>query len=134
MKKLTLLATMLLISAISAFGQMHSDTSKSMHKMMKEHKSKMHDMDSTMHKMDKDSTKMHHHMNHDKMKMDKNSIIREGEIDLSAIDENKDGKVFQDFMCWNVVSDSAGNCPEMRNEASGSQSGKGQRESGKAWL
>ncbi|MGD8780715.1 MAG: heavy metal-binding domain-containing protein [Ignavibacteria bacterium] len=44
-------------------------------------------------------------------KMEKDSIVREGEIDLKAIDENKDGKVFQDQMCWNVVSDSAGRCP-----------------------
>ncbi len=112
MKNLTLLAAMLLFTAISTFGQIHSDTTKSMHKMMKENKSKMHGMDSTMHKMHKDSSKMHHNMKHGKMKMDKNPIIREGMIDLKEIDENKDGKVFQDFMCWNVVSDSAGNCPK----------------------
>ena len=39
------------------------------------------------------------------------SIIRKGTIDLKEIDMNKDGKVFQDQMDWNVISDKAGNCP-----------------------
>ncbi len=39
------------------------------------------------------------------------SIIRKGIIDLNAIDKNKDGKVYQDFMDWNVISDEAGRCP-----------------------
>jgi len=30
---------------------------------------------------------------------------------LKAIDKNKDGKVFQDFMDWNVISDEPGRCP-----------------------
>lgn len=40
-----------------------------------------------------------------------NSIIREGLIDLESIDKNKDGKVFQDQMDWNVISDKPGKCP-----------------------
>ena len=40
------------------------------------------------------------------------SIIREGVIDLKVIDMNKDGKVFQDQMCWNIISDEAGKCPQ----------------------
>lgn len=72
--------------------------------------------------MDADSThKIHnnksdekvHHM-HKEMKSshkDKESIIREGMIDLNSIDKNKDGKVFQDQMCWNVISDEPGECP-----------------------
>ncbi|MGD8307456.1 MAG: heavy metal-binding domain-containing protein [Ignavibacteria bacterium] len=40
------------------------------------------------------------------------STIREGVIDLGAIDENEDGMVFQDQMCWNVISDEAGECPQ----------------------
>jgi hypothetical protein len=52
---------------------------------------------------------MHSDMNSNSM--DHNSIVREGEIDLSAIDENGDGKVYQDQMCWNVVSDESGECP-----------------------
>ncbi len=39
------------------------------------------------------------------------SIIRKGAIDLNAIDKNKDGKVFQDPMDWNVISDEPGTCP-----------------------
>jgi len=38
-------------------------------------------------------------------------IVREGEIDLKAIDKNKDGKVYQDQMDWNVISDEPGECP-----------------------
>jgi len=44
--------------------------------------------------------------------MQQHSIVREGEIDLKAIDKNKDGKVFQDPMDWNVISDSPGECPQ----------------------
>jgi len=43
---------------------------------------------------------------------DESSIIREGEIDLVAIDVNEDGMVYQDQMCWNVISDEAGKCPQ----------------------
>ena len=39
------------------------------------------------------------------------SIVREGIIDLRAIDKNKDGNVFQDPMDWNVISDEPGRCP-----------------------
>lgn len=39
------------------------------------------------------------------------NIIRKGVIDLKAIDKNGDGKVFQDQMDWNVISDSPGRCP-----------------------
>lgn len=38
-------------------------------------------------------------------------LIRKGVIDLEAIDENNDGKVYQDFMDWNVISDEPGRCP-----------------------
>ena len=43
--------------------------------------------------------------------IDNSSMVREGKIDLKAIDENSDGKVYQDQMCWNVLSDSEGECP-----------------------
>ncbi len=46
-----------------------------------------------------------------KMQDDGNSIVRKGVIDLNAIDENKDGKVFQDMMDYNVISDKPGKCP-----------------------
>ncbi|MFZ0455369.1 MAG: heavy metal-binding domain-containing protein [Ignavibacteriaceae bacterium] len=58
-------------------------------------------------------------MNMEQMKMadslkiaaKKNSIVREGIIDLKAIDKNKDGKVYQDMMDYNVISDKPGTCP-----------------------
>lgn len=49
--------------------------------------------------------------NHQHAEMESEGIIRKGVIDLSAIDINKDGKVFQDFMDWNVISDKPGKCP-----------------------
>jgi membrane fusion protein, copper/silver efflux system len=39
------------------------------------------------------------------------SIVRKGIIDVKSIDANKDGKVYQDPMDWNVISDKPGNCP-----------------------
>lgn len=39
------------------------------------------------------------------------SIVHEGVIDVEAIDKNGDGKVFQDLMDWNVISDEEGRCP-----------------------
>ena len=60
---------------------------------------------------DEDSThNMHHQMKSNET--EEASIIREGEIDLAAIDVNSDGKVYQDQMCWNVISDEAGECPQ----------------------
>ena len=59
----------------------------------------------------------HKHMDHDMNMMDStktdmmHSMVREGVIDLEAIDENGDGKVFQDVMDWNVISDKPGECP-----------------------
>ena len=38
-------------------------------------------------------------------------LIRNGIIDVESIDKNKDGKVFQDPMDWNVISDKEGRCP-----------------------
>ena len=42
---------------------------------------------------------------------EKDSRIRKGVIDLSAIDKNKDGKLYEDIMDWNVISDKPGTCP-----------------------
>jgi len=39
------------------------------------------------------------------------SIVRTGIIVVESIDKNGDGKVFQDPMDWNVISDSEGRCP-----------------------
>ncbi len=38
-------------------------------------------------------------------------IVRTGVIDVESIDANGDGKVFQDMMDWNVISDEDGRCP-----------------------
>ncbi len=44
-------------------------------------------------------------------KVNNSSIVRTGVIDVESIDKNKDGKVFQDMMDWNVISDKPGECP-----------------------
>jgi hypothetical protein len=49
---------------------------------------------------------------HSSSKEKKSSIVHEGTLDLAQIDENGDGKVYQDQMCWNVISDEAGDCPQ----------------------
>ncbi|GAB6282569.1 MAG: hypothetical protein STSR0008_13150 [Ignavibacterium sp.] len=51
-------------------------------------------------------------MNNEGQSKEKSSpLIRTGIIDLKAIDKNKDGKVYQDMMDWNVISDEPGICP-----------------------
>ncbi len=113
-----LIAAMFLIN-VSALAQEKTDSTKAEHKMMKHDYQMMNGMmkDSSMQhkmhnmKMMKDST---HQMMMDKKEMmgeKKSPLIREGVIDLKAIDENKDGKVFQDQMDFNVISDKAGECP-----------------------
>ena len=39
------------------------------------------------------------------------SIVRGEPVDVSSIDKNKDGQVYQDMMDWNVISDEPGECP-----------------------
>ena len=64
------------------------------------------------HTMNMDSSKSkHQNMGMENHLHGEQSILGEGEIDLNAIDKNKDGKVFQDVMDWNVISDEAGECP-----------------------
>jgi hypothetical protein len=65
----------------------------------------------TMANVDADSTHKDHHQMKSKS-TDEASIVREGEIDLAAIDKNEDGKVYQDQMCWNVISNEPGKCPK----------------------
>jgi hypothetical protein len=38
--------------------------------------------------------------------------VREGPIDVKAIDVDGDGYVYQDHMDWNVIADEEGKCPE----------------------
>ncbi len=93
--------------------------------MMKDHKAMMKNgkkmCDASMMKNMQtkcDSTMMKDHkgmMDHDKMmkqnKMGGNNSVRKGVIDVAEIDKNKDGKVYQDVMDWNVISDDPGECP-----------------------
>ncbi len=104
----------MLIATGLSFAQDH-DLKDHKHSGDKNSMSSSTEMDSTKMDMSKD------HMNMDKNKMikndskgmmkDKNSIVREGVIDLEAIDKNGDGKVYQDIMDWNVISDEPGTCP-----------------------
>ncbi len=102
---------------------MNHETMMDSCKMMKNHETMM-DSCKMMknHEAMMDSCKMmknHKQMDHDKMMgsdhkemmKDNKSIVREGTIDLAAIDENGDGKVYQDVMDWNVISDEPGECP-----------------------
>ena len=57
----------------------------------------------------------HNNMNKQDTTIDE-SIVRTGEIDLQMLDMNKDGKVYQDPMDWNVISDEAGKCPLCKME------------------
>jgi len=120
MKNLIRILSLLFLSAFIFVSFAQDSSSTGQHHMdMKKH---MNDQDSMKHNM-MDQEKMDHkNMNHKKMDhtimdstktemMNKNSIVREGAIDLQAIDENGDGKVFQDMMDWNVISDESGKCP-----------------------
>ena len=109
----TFLVTLLITAGLS-FAQ-EENSKEQNHSDMKGHNMNHETMmDSSKMKMD------HKHMDHDKMTgsdhkemmKDNKSIVREGTIDLTAIDENGDGKVYQDQMCWNVVSDESGECPQ----------------------
>ncbi|MEJ5352051.1 MAG: heavy metal-binding domain-containing protein [Melioribacteraceae bacterium] len=94
-------AIMFLVLFSVAAAQEKKDSTNTEHKMMKHDHSKMHEMmkDSAMHSKMMDKNKK------------KSPLIREGEIDLNAIDKNKDGKVYQDQMDFNVISDKPGECP-----------------------
>jgi len=109
----TFLVTLLITAGLS-FAQ-EENSKEQNHSDMKGHNMNHETMmdSSNMHKD-------HNHMDHDKMMgsdnkevmKDNKSIVHESTIDLAAIDENGDGKVYQDQMCWNVVSDESGECPQ----------------------
>ncbi len=113
------IAVTLMIAAGLSFAQDH-DSKDHKHDGDKKGISTSTEMDST--KMDMSKDHMDMDMDHDKMMMDdskgkgmmndKNSIVRKGVIDLNAIDKNGDGKVYQDVMDWNVISDEPGECPQ----------------------
>ena len=50
-------------------------------------------------------------MMHEKTTGTDSSIVHKGVINLKLIDKNKDGKVYQDMMDYNVISDKPGTCP-----------------------
>lgn len=56
-------------------------------------------------------------MKNDKQEMNEvehdhsSSIVHKGVIDVESIDKNKDGKLFECPMDWNVISDEDGRCP-----------------------
>jgi hypothetical protein len=109
----TFLVTLLITAGLS-FAQ-NENSKEQNYSDMKDH--------NMNHETMMDSSKMHKdhkHMDHDKMMgsdnkevmKDSKSIVHKGTVDLAAIDENGDGKVYQDQMCWNVVSDKSGECPQ----------------------
>ena len=122
--KITLTALMAVFFITSgSIAQNHPDSTKAHQHMMKK--------DMQNNKMMCDSSKMMNHkgmMNHEKMKgkhdgmMDHgekmgtgnkmmNNLVHKGVIDVNSIDKNQDGKVYQDMMDWNVISDKPGKCP-----------------------
>jgi len=109
----TFLITLLITAGLS-FAQ-EENSKEQNHNDMKGHNINHETMMDSC-KMNKD----HKHMDHDKMMgsdhkemmKDSKSIVQEGTIDLASINENSDGKVYQDQMCWNVVSDGSGECPQ----------------------
>lgn len=67
------------------------------------------------HKHDKkktDSQKSMNEIGKSQMHDHSNSIVHQGVIDVENLDKNKDGKLFECPMDWNVISDKPGNCPE----------------------
>lgn len=63
----------------------------------------------------KDSTQAKTDMKNMDKKPDKkvkeSELVRKGVIDVQALDKNHDGKLYEDIMDWNVISDKPGTCP-----------------------
>ena len=91
-KLLTIAFVFAFTLTVSSFAQEKGDSTMN-HKNMK------------MHNMEMEKNSSH------KMMDKKDSIVRKGIIDLQSIDKNKDSKVFQDMMDYNVISDKPGKCP-----------------------
>lgn len=108
LKQLLIIVSILSFAGGYVFAQDNPDAEK---KEEHKHMEMNHEKDKHDHMMKKEMDG--HSMNNDSKMMDEEeSIVREGVIDLEAIDENEDGMVFQDQMCWNVISDKAGECPQ----------------------
>lgn len=86
-------------AAINQFQSVGSDTSSMNDMKTEEGKGKTNEVKKEQNQMEMEK---HDHSS---------SIVHEGLIDVESIDKNKDGKVFQDMMDWNVISDKPGKCP-----------------------
>jgi Heavy metal binding domain len=116
MKSILTILSVIIISASFSFAQNMMSTKKDSMKMDHQHMQKMDmkkDSTSNIKMMDKkmDMKNDMHKMKMDSTKKMQSSIIRKGVIDVKSIDKNKDGKVFQDMMDYNVISDKPGKCP-----------------------
>ena len=110
--KLTIVALMAVFLVASGIkAQNHLDTTKAHQHMMKKNMQNNKMMDHG--KMKKNHEGIMGHSNKmDAKKGMANNMVHEGIIDVQAIDQNKDGKVYQDMMDWNVISDKPGKCPK----------------------
>lgn len=122
MKKITLKSVLVFVFAVIlsvsfTIAQEKPDSTKQKkhdHSKCDHKKSECCKEEGKTHKHSKLPKMMNEHKGHDHSKMmqdKKEDIVRKGAIDLKAIDKNKDGKVYQDQMCWNVISDKPGRCP-----------------------
>lgn len=84
-------------AAVSQFQSAASDTSSKNSINTKKDKEKTNNNEHNQMKM-----KEHNHSS---------SIVRKGVIDVESIDKNKDGKLWECPMDWNVISDEPGRCP-----------------------
>ncbi len=103
-------------SAVSQFrnsAESKADDSSAVIKREKEKLEQDHstmDMDETLTK-DNETMDMSAEEHNHSEEIKEDDIVRKGVIDVESIDKNKDGKVFQDIMDWNVISDKPGRCP-----------------------
>ncbi len=113
LKQLVIILALVSFLCIFALAQEKTETDKQEKKECSKGCCSGHESNGTMTMahMEADSTHKEHHQIKTES-MSENSIVREGEINLMAIDTNKNGKVYQDQMCWNVISDEPGECPQ----------------------
>lgn len=103
--------------ATNLVAQHHSNSNQKQKTMMgccsnhKNHNNEFDEDESSNSIQIKNSDMQHKHSEKKSGSIKKNPILREGIIELSEIDQNKDGNVYQCQMCWNVISDKSENCP-----------------------
>ncbi len=102
----TLSTAIIFLINISVSAQEKPDSSKTDHKMMKD---SSHHMMMDMKGMKE--MKGMKSMKHESSAKPDSSVTQKDEIDLTAIDENKDGKVYQCQMDFDVLSDKPGTDP-----------------------